>query len=91
MQSYLSGRGGEHNVEDKSTEGFRSYLDNTTQSDQNEESQPLSSENSADLQNEVIYEEEGCPKVEVCSIDGKPVSINIHLPDGRLLKLDCEY
>tara|TARA_B100000212_G_scaffold299823_1_gene244673 strand:- start:751 stop:1026 length:276 start_codon:yes stop_codon:yes gene_type:complete len=91
MQSYLSGRGGEHNVEDKSIEGFRSYLDNTTQSDQNEESQPLSSENSADLQNEVIYEEEGCPKVEVCSIDGKPVSINIHLPDGRLLKLDCEY
>ena len=91
MQSYLSGRGGEHNVEDKSSEGFRSYLDNTTQSDQNEGSQALTSEDSADLQNDVIYEEEGCPKVEVSSIDGKPVSINIHLPDGRLLKLDCEY
>lgn len=91
MQSYLSGRGGEHNVEDKSSVGFRSYLDNSTQSDQNEGAQALTPEDSADLQNDVIYEEDGCPKVEVSSIDGKPVSINIHLPDGRLLKLDCEY
>ena len=91
MQSYLSGRGGEHHVEDKSRESFRSYLDATPQSVQNETPPAPASEDPVDLQSEVIYEEEGCPKVEVSSIDGKPVSINIHLPDGRLLKLDCEY
>lgn len=91
MQSYLSGRGGDHHVEDKSSKGFRSYLDSSHQADQDEASQSLTSEDPVDLQSEVIYEEEGCPKVEVSSVDGKPVAINIYLPDGRLLKLDCEY
>tara|TARA_B100000212_G_scaffold174889_1_gene131508 strand:+ start:1211 stop:1486 length:276 start_codon:yes stop_codon:yes gene_type:complete len=91
MQSYLSGRGGEHPGDGKSKEGFRSYLDATPSSGQNEIPTALPPEDPVDLQSEVIYEKEGCPKVEVSSIDGKPVSINIHLPDGRLLKLDCEY
>lgn len=91
MESYLSGRGGEHQVEGKSSEGFRSYLDSSQQTELDDTSQSLASEVSVDLKSEVIYEEDGCPKVEVSSVDGKPVSINIHLPDGRLLKLDCHY
>lgn len=91
MQSYLSGRGGEHQVVGKSNEGFRSYLDSSQQTEQDDTSLSSVPEDSVDLQTDVIYEEDGCPKVEVSSVDGKPVSINIHLPDGRLLKLDCEY
>ena len=91
MQSYLSGRGGEPQIEGNSNEGFRSYLDSSQNPDPNDAPQALPAEVAADLENEVIYEEEGCPKVEVSSIDGKPVSITFHLPDGRLLKLDCEY
>ena len=40
---------------------------------------------------EVIFDEKDCPKVEVISVDSKPRQIVIHLPDGRLLKINCEY
>ena len=91
MESYLAGRGHTSESDSVDDSGFRSYLDSSQNPDPNDAPQALPAEVAADLENEVIYEEEGCPKVEVSSIDGKPVSITIHLPDGRLLKLDCEY
>ena len=72
MQSYLSGRGGEPQIEGNSNEGFRSYLDSSQNPDPNDAPQALPVEVAADLENEVIYEEEGCPKVEVSSIDVNP-------------------
>ena len=39
----------------------------------------------------LLYEEDGGPKVEVVSIDGRPVQIVVHLESGRILELNCEY
>jgi len=91
MQSYLSGRGGSADINSEDKSGFRSYLD-ATPADQPDSSKTEGQMNmDGEVATEVIYEQEGCPKVEVTSLDGKPTSITIHLPDGRLLKLDCEY
>lgn len=43
------------------------------------------------LETEVIFDEANCPKVEVVSEDNIPQKIVIHLEDGRLLTIGCQY
>ena len=87
MESYLAGRG--HSENDSSEDqGFRSYLDDSPK----QVAPPTdASESSQDEQVEVIYEQADSPKVEVVSVEGKPRRIVIHLPDGKLLEISCEY
>jgi hypothetical protein len=86
MESYLKGRGFKEEPEGDSS--FKGLLD--AQSTPAIPMQPDKPD--ANLaQKEVIYEEEGCPKVEVVSEEGKPTTIVIHLEDGRLLEIDCVY
>jgi hypothetical protein len=88
MENYLTGREGGNNL-DVSTKdsSFRSFLSEPTDSQTT----------SADLEpveegiSEVIFDEKDCPKVEVISVDSKPSQIVVHLEDGRLLKINCEY
>jgi len=88
MQSYLSGRGGIKQDGDGSTESqFRPFLQNKD-TDQTDTVDDLSTE---DLDSEVIYDEANCPKVEVLSEDGVAQEIVIHLQDGRILKIQCQY
>jgi len=86
MESYLKGRG--FKEEPKGDSSFKGLLDA-----QNTPAEPMQADKpDANLaQKEVIYEEEGCPKVEVVSEEGKPTTIVIHLEDGRLLEIDCVY
>ena len=87
MESYLKGRGFK-NPDETENVSFQGYLDGQKQSLSDEatpHAEPIEKEK------ETIYEEEGCPKVEVISIDGRPTSIVIHLSDGRLLEIDCHY
>jgi len=86
MESYLKGRG--FKEEPKGDSSFKGLLDT-----QNTPAEPMQADKpDANLaQQEVIYEEEGCPKVEVVSEEGKPTTIVIHLEDGRLLEIDCVY
>jgi hypothetical protein len=86
MDSYLKGRG--FKEEPKGDSSFKGLLDA-----QNTPAEPMQADKpDANLaQKEVIYEEEGCPKVEVVSEEGKPTTIVIHLEDGRLLEIDCVY
>lgn len=87
MDSYLKGRGFKDPAESEDA-SFQGYLEGQKQS-QTDEAPPLAE--TVDKESETIYEEEGCPKVEVVSTDGRPTSIVIHLPDGRLLEIDCHY
>ena len=86
MESYLKGRG--FKEEPKGDSSFEGLLEA-----QNTPAEPMQPDNpDANLaKKEVIYEEEGCPKVEVVSEEGKPTTIVIHLEDGRLLEIDCVY
>jgi len=87
MESYLAGRG--HSESDSSEEeGFRSYLDDSPKRVATPVDAP---ESSQDEQVEVIYEQADAPKVEVVSVEGKPRRIVIHLPEGKLLEISCEY
>ena len=86
MESYLKGRGYKDDL--KKDSSFESLLDT---SKKGSETPPTDSAEVNPAQKEVIYEQENCPKVEVVSIDGKPISIVIHLQDGRLLEIDCVY
>ena len=84
------GRGVNPESESSKKEEFRSYLEHPQQAidpESHPEANPVSN---PDTTSEVISEGE-CPKVEVVSVDGNPSQIIIHLPDGRLLKLDCKY
>jgi len=90
MDSYLTGRGGSDNLEVSSgNPSFRPFLS------QPSNGQIEASQSEPDIENEgkseVIFDEKDCPKVEVISVDSKPRQIVIHLPDGRLLKINCEY
>ena len=87
MESYLKGRGFKNPVETENV-SFQGYLDGQKESLPNE---PPPHVEQVEKEKETIYEEEGCPKVEVISIDGRPTSIVIHLSDGRLLEIDCHY
>jgi len=88
MESYLTGRGNSSESDSAEDSGFRSYL-----SDQPKQATvPVNaSDSDQDEQVEVVYQEADCPKVEVVSVEGKPQRIVIHLPDGKLLEISCEY
>lgn len=88
MESYLTGRGNSSESDSAEDPGFRSYL-----SDQPKQvAVPAhASDSNQDEQVEVVYEQADCPKVEVVSVEGKPQRIVIHLPDGKLLEISCEY
>ena len=91
MESYLSGRSGGANpvLEKESSPPFRSYIEQgEAGSAPPPAAEPLTP---TDGDAETIYEEEGGPKVEVVSVDGRPVHILVHLESGRLLRLDCDY
>ena len=88
MQSYLSGRGGIEEDDDGSVKSqFRPFLQSKA-SDQSDNVDDLSDK---DLDSEVIYDEANCPKVEVLSEEGIAQEIVIHLQDGRILKIQCQY
>jgi hypothetical protein len=88
MENYLKGRGFK-NSETEETNSFRGLLDPTESEPQN---LPIASDLSGKAtESNIIYEEKDCPKVEVISVDGRPSSIVIHLPDGRLLEIECQY
>jgi len=86
MDSYLKGRGFK-DVEsgDSNFEGLLDQKSGEPNTKEKNVSEDRPKEKS------VIYEEEGCPKVELVSEDGRPTSLVIHLPDGRLLEIDCIY
>jgi len=89
MESYLTGRGDSSGgvLPASEEEGFRSYLDDDPKQ-VIPSAEPDGKENE---QVEVVYDEANCPKVEVVSSEGKPRRIVIHLPDGKLLEISCEY
>ncbi|MDG1355540.1 MAG: hypothetical protein P8P90_04765 [Opitutales bacterium] len=86
MDSYLKGRGFK-DVEsgDSNFEGFLEGKSGKPDAKEKNVAEVRPQEKA------VIYEEEGCPKVELVSEDGRPTSLVIHLPDGRLLEIDCIY
>ena len=93
MESYLSGRGydirkTESPVSIPEFQSLSSLLDlnkKASEVENNASTEPDSSTS------EVIYEEKGCPKVEVISVDGMPRDIVITMPDSKILKISCEY
>ena len=92
MQSYLSGRGAsiEGNDSADASNTFNSYLSDPSK----QHSVPVSSDSEDSPQNteiEVIHADESGIKVEVVSVDNSPVNILIHIPDGRVIDLSCEY
>ena len=88
MESYLAGRGHTSEGESSEDQGFRSYLDD---GDRQVAVPVNASDSQQDEQVEVVYDQADCPKVEVVSVEGKPCRIVIHLPDGKLLEISCEY
>jgi hypothetical protein len=89
MESYLTGRGDstENTLPSPEEQGFRSYLGDAPK----QVMSPAEPDGRQDEQVEVLYDEANCPKVEVVSSEGKPRRIVIHLPDGKLLEISCEY
>jgi len=88
MENYLKGRG--FKEEDSMDQNFQSFLE-----DKGAKSPQIQSDNNVPIPKDTskltIYEEDGCPKVEVVSEDGRPTTLIVHLPDGRLLEIDCIY
>ncbi|MBU62439.1 MAG: hypothetical protein CMI26_08050 [Opitutae bacterium] len=94
MENYLTGRSdsGHPALEDEGIGSFRSYLDQESVSPEDSTDDQLSVESAAiPRESALLYEEDGGPKVEVVSIDGRPVQIVVHLESGRILELNCEY
>lgn len=91
MQSYLSGRGASIVTKDSSEESsFSSYLDDPSKKHAVQVSaDSIESEQSSET--EVIHADESGIKVEVVSVDSAPVKILVHIPDGRIIDLSCEY
>lgn len=88
MESYLTGRGEASENLASEDASFRAYLDDAPkqvnqQADTGEAKEPE--------EVEVLYDQADAPKVEVVSSEGKPRRIVIHLPDGKLLEISCEY
>ena len=52
---------------------------------------PIDDETVGNLSTEEIHVDETGIKVEVVSEDGQPRKILIHIPDGRIVELGCEY
>ena len=87
MENYLKGRG--FSNENATDSGFSSYL----ASDSPHKADPPSEEETTGIEQstEVIYQEEGAPKVEVMSVDGKPTKLLIHFENDKVLEIDCLY
>ena len=88
MESYLAGRGHTSEGDSSVDPGFRSYLDDGPKQ---VGVSVDASDSQQDEQVEVVYDQADCPKVEVVSVEGEPRRIVIHLPDGKLLEISCEY
>jgi hypothetical protein len=99
VENYLTGRAdsGHPALEDESNNAFRSYLEQESVTSSNagsdsSEQNNLPVDSPADAgETALLYEEDGGPKVEVVSIDGRPVQIVVLLESGRILELNCEY
>ena len=87
MESYLKGRGFDQQTSGDST--FTPYL--SPSSGTLTASSPDKAESVEEPQSQVIYQEEGCPVVEVVSIDEKPVQLIVRFDDGKVLEIDCLY
>ena len=87
MESYLKGRGYKEPIESEGS-SFQGFLEGQKSSAPVEKKDDIQQK---PKDKDIIYQEDGCPKVEVVSEDGRPSSIIIHLPDGRLLEIDCLY
>jgi hypothetical protein len=94
VENYLTGRtdSGHPALKDEGNSSFRSYLEQEPVSPGDSPDEQLSVESPAvSRETALLYEEDGGPKVEVISIDGRPVQIVVHLESGRILELNCEY
>jgi hypothetical protein len=90
MQSYLSGRGA--NIDDVKSDdsgSFSSYLADPGK--QHSISSPPESESEKAVEKEIIHTDESGIKIEVVSVDGTPTNLLVHIPDGRVIDLSCEY
>ena len=90
MQGYLSGRGVDSESENGIKPSFRPFLEKNS-SDAPTMSEQLGSNPDSTSETEIIFDESNCPKVEVVSEDNIPQKIVIHLEDGRLLTIGCNY
>ena len=86
MENYLSGRSpdGDPPIGNES-QPFRSLADS------NADGLPVSASPSANEVTETLHDEPGGPKVEVVSVDGRVNRIVVHLENGKVLNLHCEY
>tara|TARA_B100000676_G_C17411860_1_gene500143 strand:+ start:139 stop:420 length:282 start_codon:yes stop_codon:yes gene_type:complete len=93
MEHYLSGRGnfGDAQQEGGEEEEFRSLLDQEDPAVAPQQEVTAEANASVEGENQLLYEEEGGPKVEVVNVDGRPAQIIVHLESGRRLELSCEY
>ena len=54
-------------------------------------SSPPESESEEAVEKELIHTDESGIKIEVVSVDGTPTNLLVHIPDGRVIDLSCEY
>lgn len=91
MDNYLTGRNKDSKTNlDGTISEFRSLTDmanNSAQLIQDQNNQA----NDVEVERETVYSEGDSPVVEVLSVDGCPQEIIIHMNDGRLLKIACNY
>lgn len=91
MDNYLTGRNKDSKTNlDGTISEFRSLTDMANNSaqliqDQNKEADDV------EVERETVYSEGDSPVVEVLSVDGCPQEIIIHMNDGRVLKIACNY
>ena len=91
MDNYLTGRNKDSKTNlDGTISEFRSLTDMANNSaqltqDQNKEA------NDVEVERETVYSEGDSPVVEVLSVEGCPQEIIIHMNDGRILKIACNY
>ena len=91
MDNYLTGRNKDSKTNlDGTISEFRSLTDMANTSaqliqDQNKQA------NDVEVERETVYSEGDSPVVEVLSVDGCPQEIIIHMNDGRVLKIACNY
>ena len=91
MDNYLTGRNKDSKTNlDGTISEFRSLTDmanNSAQLIQDQNNQT----NDVEVERQTVYSEGDSPVVEVLSVDGCPQEIIIHMNDGRLLKIACNY
>ena len=91
MDNYLTGRNKDSKTNlDGTISEFRSLTDmanNSAQLIQDQNNQA----NDVEVERETVYSEGDSPVVEILSVDGCPQEIIIHMNDGRLLKIACNY